>query len=400
LRKASAIALIFVLVVASYEIISLTMTEGRTSEDRGFYIKSTSTFMNEGTDVWNLTQEDRSWALFMNNSWQTVRLIGHGHPLEAITTDADGNKLAVSQFQSRLHSGDSVDDYVVYHVLLKPRSIPNLSYAESGTLTQIPNIVQTQYCGRYGFWMTDDPKIQETALAITGGETNVLAVVAKLVSWIWNNIKYKSHDPTLYPNETLSLREGDCDEQAMLLGTFCRVLGIPSYLQIGCVFQPETNSSSDSGRMHYTLNDIAWHGWAIVYVPPWGWLPADLTYVSGSRTDPLNAVKTGAVMLQSTVQAMNISQNDYIASDRVWKGLLESNNFTVYSTDKMSLTGAVFGDLSRDNVVNVVDLLIAAQAFGSTPNGANWNEAADLNKDGNVDILDLSIVATRFGRTD
>jgi len=400
LSKASAISLVFLLVLASFTIISLSMTEGKSSEDMGFYIKSTVTFLNEGTSVWNLTQEDRSWELFMNTSWQTVRLIGHAHPLESITTDEDGNKVAVFQFQSSLPPGESVGDYVVYHVLSKPRSIPNINYVESGTFAEIPTSLQTEYCGRYGFWITDDPQIRDTALAIAGGETKVLRVVAKLVSWIWNNIEYKSHDPILYPNDTLSLREGDCDEQAILLGTFCRILGIPSYLQIGCVFQPGTNSSSEGGRVHYTQNNIAWHGWTIVYVPPWGWLPVDLTYVFGPGTDPLNAIKTGAVMLQYTIQSMNISQNDYLASNRAWEELLENNNFTVYSTDEMSLTGAVLGDLNGNNAVNIVDLLIVAQAFGSTPNDTDWNAVTDVNKDGNVNILDLNIVARRFGKTD
>jgi hypothetical protein len=376
------------------------VTTANPSEDLGFYIKSAVTFINEGNGTWNLTQEDRSWAFFMNDSWQTVRLIGCAHPLETVTSDADGNELGVFHLQSSLQPGESVDDYAVYYIVSKPRSIPNLNYLGSGTISEIPNDLQTDYCGGNGFWMTQDAQIRETAMRIAGGETRVLTIVTKLVSWIWKNIDYKSHDPTLYPNDTLALREGDCDEQAMLLGTFCRILEIPAYLQIGCIFQPDTNSSGDSGRMHYTQKNIAWHGWAIVYIPPWGWLPVDLTYVFGSQTDPLHAINSGAVTSQFTIQSMNISQNDYLSSDRAYMDVLERNNFTLITSDEMSETSSVFGDLNGDGVVNMLDLAKVAKAFGSRSGLANWNVTADLNKDGNVDILDLSIVAKRFGRTD
>ena len=336
----------------------------------------------------------------MNDSWQTVSLIDHAHPLETVKKDADGNDLAVFQFKSSLQPGENISDYVVYHVRSKPRPIPNLDYAESGTLSQIPADLQDKYCSGQGFWMTNDSQIRTRAFSIAGSETQVLMIVAKLVSWIWNNINYKSHDPTLYPNETLTLREGDCDEQAILFGTFCRILGIPTYLQVGCVFIPGDSSSSDSGQVHYVEEQIGWHGWAIVYIPPWGWLPVDLTYVMGSHLNPLNSIRTGAVTLQYTVQSSNVSEDDYLASDRAYEQLLQDNNFSLYAKDEMIQANPVLGDLNGDNVVNIVDMTIAAKAFGSTPSDRNWNAIADINMDKKVNIIDISIIARDYGKTE
>jgi hypothetical protein len=384
---------------ATFLILNFQTTKGGNWEDLGYYIKSSATFVNEGSGTWNLTMEDRSWSLFMNNSWQTVCVIDHAHPLETISEDADGNKMAVHQFQSNLHAGETVNDYIVYHVRSKPRSIPSLDYGESGTLADIPNDLQEKYCSNKGFWMINDSGIREKALEIAGNETRILGVVAKLVSWIWTNIKYQSHDPALYPNETLSLREGDCDEQAILFGTFCRILGIPSHLQVGCVFQPGSDSSDDDGHIHYTEKQIGWHAWSITYIPPWGWLPVDLTYVIGSRTDALNAIRNGAVTLQYTVQNMNVSENDYLASERAYKDLLQQNNFSLYVTDEMEETSAVLGDLNWDETVNILDIAIVAKAFETRPNDENWNATADINKDGMVNILDMSMVAREYRET-
>jgi transglutaminase-like putative cysteine protease len=397
--KNGVVVHVFLLTVAAFAFLNSPSASSAGSQDLGFYLKSSVTFVNEGNRTWSLTREDQSWSCFMNDSWQTVRLIGHANPLETMEEDVDSNDVAVFKFKSSLQPGENVSDYVIYHVRSKPRSIPNLSYAESGTLAQIPEGLQEEYCSGNGFWMTNDSQIRTRAFSIAGSETRVLAVVTKLVSWIWNNINYESHDPTLYPNDTLALREGDCDEQAILLGTFCRILGIPSYLQIGCIFVPGDSSSSDSGQVHYVEKQIGWHGWTIVYIPPWGWLPVDLTYVLDSYLDPLNAIRTGAVTSQYTVQVSNVSKDDYLASDRTYEQLLESNNFSLYVKDEMEQVNPLLGDLNGDNVVNIVDITIAAQAFGSRLNDENWNAIADINMDEYVNIVDISIIAREFGKT-
>jgi hypothetical protein len=399
-RKKDVIIQVFLLALAAFVTLNSSTTRSIVSEDMGFYIKSAVTFSNDGNATWNLTREDQSWSCFMNNSWQTVCLIDHAHPLKTVEKGVDGNEVAFFLYGSSLQPGENVSDYAVYHVRSKPRSIPNLNYAASGDLTDIPQDLQEKYCNGHGFWMTNETQIRARAFAIAGTETRVLAVVTKLVSWIWRNIVYKSHDPPLYPNETLALREGDCDEQAILLGTFCRILGIPSRLQMGCIFTFGHEFSSDEGQVHYVEKQIGWHGWAIVYIPPWGWLPVDLTYILGSPADPLNAIRTAAVTSQYTIQSMNISENDYLASDRAYMELLERNNLSLYIEHEMQETNPLLGDLDGDKIVDITDIVIAAQAFGSKPIDGNWNAIADINRDEYVNIADIRIIAKQYGKTE
>ncbi|UCC95255.1 MAG: right-handed parallel beta-helix repeat-containing protein [Candidatus Omnitrophota bacterium] len=56
------------------------------------------------------------------------------------------------------------------------------------------------------------------------------------------------------------------------------------------------------------------------------------------------------------------------------------------------------GDVNNDGKVDITDLVIVAQAFGSQPGDSNWDSRADLNNDNVVDIDDLVVVAQNFGR--
>lgn len=69
-----------------------------------------------------------------------------------------------------------------------------------------------------------------------------------------------------------------------------------------------------------------------------------------------------------------------------------------------TLTAGVFtvrlgGDINNDCTVNILDLVTAGTAFGSTPTSGNWNPATDLNNDNTVNILDLVLVGTNFAQS-
>lgn len=55
-------------------------------------------------------------------------------------------------------------------------------------------------------------------------------------------------------------------------------------------------------------------------------------------------------------------------------------------------------DLNQDGKVDIEDIAIAAQAFGSYPGHLRWNPEADLDGDGKVSIIDIAIIAKAFGK--
>jgi hypothetical protein len=57
----------------------------------------------------------------------------------------------------------------------------------------------------------------------------------------------------------------------------------------------------------------------------------------------------------------------------------------------------ILGDINGDEIVDIYDAIILANAFGSEPGDYNWNPDADLNNDSIIDIYDAIILAIHFG---
>ena len=335
-RTITVVSTLFLL-LSTLAFNGFVIVKGET-EEVGFTIKMSVTYSNNNTtENWTFTEEDRTIGLFMNNTWQTVQLINHSYPLEKTTIDEDGNPIWILQFPNiELKPGENISYTVTYYALSKPRLLPNIKEEDSGTLKEIPEELNESYCGGGDPWLVDDPELRDLAQNIAENETKVLTIVKKFVKWIGQNIYYpaQTHEIPLYPNETYAKRRGDCDDQAILFITLCRIYEIPSYLQVGCMYTPTELVNKTYWEDHLTtsLKHIGWHGWAIVYIPPWGWLPVDLTWW---HYDPLKAIKKAAVTSQTTLQYMNISQMDYVASSRMYRDFLKNNDFYVYTQDEM-----------------------------------------------------------------
>jgi len=56
-------------------------------------------------------------------------------------------------------------------------------------------------------------------------------------------------------------------------------------------------------------------------------------------------------------------------------------------------------DLNKDGHVNIIDVVIVANAFGKKEGDPGWDPRADVNGDGVVNIIDLVLVGTHFGET-
>lgn len=341
MKKSLCILFALLLLLSLFVAQNLDSVQGET-KDTLYTIRSSTTYINPtgGSRIWNFSQEDRSIGLFMNTSWQNVELKNATYTLESIHSDEDGNKIGVLKLPiSQLLSGENLSVTIEYSIVTKPRMIANISESESDLLDEIPNNLIQSYTSAGGPWLTSNQALVDLAQEIAGNETNVLKIVARTIDWIKHNIIYAmGQELPMYANQTLNLGVGDCDDQAILLTTLLRIIGIPSYVQIGAIYMPQTAELSEriwEDHVQFVEKKIGWHGWAMVYVPPWGWLPVDLTYVFEGFEDPLNAISYGAVTRQNTVQYMNISKVDYVADSHEARSSLIENGFLLYYEEEM-----------------------------------------------------------------
>jgi len=321
----------------------------------GYRLSFSTTITNKGSSLVYVAKNkltDPTIFLFPNDTVQTVRLVSSSHSINA-DVDQDGNRIGVLNIEEPLGLGQSITIEVQFrvdlHLTLERRLEwkPSLEYSSSEHKQQIPRELVERYCVSAGPWRINDSSpswlsVRRLASELAGNETNVLAALMRLTEWVGQNIKYPTtrRDDIQSPDETLSSREGDCDEQANLIISFCRILGIPAYLQCGCVYLPSRvdRGSKFNGRLSFDLDRLGWHAWAMIYVPPWGWLPVDMT-MGYSKEYPLLAVEGAAVETMSTVVSNNLLVTDYISETNLAAEQLGRTDVYVEEKESMKPTG-------------------------------------------------------------
>jgi transglutaminase-like putative cysteine protease len=321
----------------------------------GYYVSyeivMTTRVENAGSETYILTDSDLfmlAYPLFMNNSFQKVILTGVNHPW-ALGRDEDGNALIVFNISRELPPKSEITlnaSYVAYVYATPPRMMtwePELNFLNSGAKSDIPEALIKDYCRPAGPWLYNASGagwsgVRETAASLAGNETNVLILLHRFINWIGLNVKYQTHEIVQYPNETFIYREGDCDEQSNLLIAMCRYVGIPAYLQVGCIYLPREGEYKRDvmadGHLTYETKNMAWHGWAVVYVPPWGWLPVDLTF-GYEKEDPLSAIQKAAIQSVNVIVSENIFASNYVGESN--KALMKLRESSLYIHERQSL---------------------------------------------------------------
>jgi hypothetical protein len=158
--------------------------------------------------------------------------------------------------------------------------------------------------------------------------------------------------------------------------------GIGIYWDAGCT---KTVSSIDWGVLSPGQTKEV-----VVYARNEGNQPVSLT-LTPMNYSPANASKflnfTWTCVDVGVVpgKAVQVTQSLYVSPN--------TGGISAFSFDIVfGVKGYILGDINGDGVVNILDAIVQASAFESSPQDSNWNPRADLNDDGIVNILDAIIL--------
>ena len=111
------------------------------------------------------------------------------------------------------------------------------------------------------------PYLRELTAEVVGQEHNPLKKARRIYDFITSQVTY-SYMPEYFLLDDIAetcavSRKGDCGVQALLFITMCRIARIPARWQSGLSVTPAS---------------VGPHDWAQFFIPPYGWLYADLSF--------------------------------------------------------------------------------------------------------------------------
>jgi transglutaminase-like putative cysteine protease len=291
-------------------------------------------FENKGNTSIALTQDDVSVPLFMNTSWQTVKLEEASHNYDVQIIDSDGNPAAIMGINRELTPGQEESFNASFKIFSSDKPKPSYDTVDAQGFDKIPENLIEQYSVSTETFPCDDPMYYQIASKIIANEDTVLGTVSALVEYVMDNTTYCSFDVPQYPNATFKDHLGDCDDQSILLITMLRSLKIPAYMQVGIYIHSAIDEHDTSWNGHLTNIEkgVGWHGWTMVYIPPWGWVPVDLTLTNAESG--LKLIENAPEYGTNIIPALNISTQPYIGSTVGTKTRVESSSLFVTVTDE------------------------------------------------------------------
>jgi transglutaminase-like putative cysteine protease len=122
--------------------------------------------------------------------------------------------------------------------------------------------------------------IRQFSREIVGSETNPYRIAQKLFAAVdripWGGAREYSTISNI-SDYALHAGHADCGQQTLLLMTLLRLNGIPARWQSGWIFSDARLGNPGYDNMH---------DWGALYLPPYGWVPMDVTFGRLKSGDP------------------------------------------------------------------------------------------------------------------
>ena len=317
---------------------------------------------NRGEKPITVTESYFSVIEFPDNEFHKVAITDSSHSIAYQVEDDDDNIYQIMDIDLEIPANSNVSFYTEYTAQSESKSRPDLSLGDSGLISEIPESLIEEYCIETETFNWTGI-ISELAFEMAGNETSVYGATLGLVDWINENVLYENFERPQYPIETHSKLKGDCDDQAILLISMLRSLGVPAYLQVGVILHESIQGEKTVWDGHLTSiqTGIGWHGWAMVYTPPWGWIPVDLTMVASKN--PEDAMILAPQYDSYVVKAYDISKQAYIGDGIEEMTTIINGNIYV-TVEDIALSTPVSQGLDLMGILTVTVGVLAVVSIG------------------------------------
>jgi len=307
------------------------------------------------------------WDYVSNNTWQTCELLTLDITLNNDTivptdlvSDIDGNPELILNLTTPMLQNDILSwrEEWRFTVSEHRQNIQHLSIGQSVSISDIEDIIGEENYNRYtlgtDLWKKSNLTLVNLATDIRENlpqdqRENALSLVYAAIEWIHQNINRTTLlvEPQ-YPEELLVSRIGDCDDQSNLLIALLRIFGIPSYLMTGHWYQDNARTSqylwgsvSENAFLFVNWKNVLGHGWAMVYIPPWGWLPFDLN-AENIEIDPANAYSDSLYAKGLPIVSLwRCISSDYIGEQRSLRQGIFEYHLHFYDFETWTTLGSI-----------------------------------------------------------
>jgi hypothetical protein len=195
---------------------------------------------------------------------------------------------------------------------------------EAGTLADIPAEIHKAYTVDGTRYRMSTPFIQETARKIVGDEKNPYWIARKVFNYLIDHLEYEMVGGWDVPEAVLKRGKGSCSEYTFAFIALCRAAGLPARYQ-GSIAVRGDDASIDE----------AFHRWAQVYLPNYGWVPVDPS--GGDVKSPADQARAfGGLANRYLITTQGGGDSEYLE----W----QYNGFTKYSaTGKCKVEEETYG---------------------------------------------------------
>lgn len=131
-------------------------------------------------------------------------------------------------------------------------------------LEAIPQDIRSAYLADGAKLGISDPFIRDLAKKIVGNETNPFWMAFRLHQYLHTALEYQRTGGWNKASTILKRGNGSCSEFTFAYMALARAAGLPARYEAGIVVRGDDGSIDD-----------VYHRWTQVYLPPFGWVPAD-----------------------------------------------------------------------------------------------------------------------------